>query len=301
MNQLEKTYANFIESVCKMYNVPDAAAPLVKGYEALLEAQNSVLMEGFGLDSIKQTGRKVIDFCKGVGLIGVALAVPFLPITLYNYGQELYDHYKTDKEFSAKMAELNAELKAMNNVEIKVPKNIAREAHGYGSTLLDALYKTTTEHALMSDCIMIDSEPHQNACFAAKQAVFAQQQLADDTKSALITITKCLKKTDSDKSYQCKQDALDEIDDAINHIRDDNQRLKNTLVTYANEWAKATKLNVQEGLASDAAGDMVDLKMNGSREDLPEWKADVKSTCDTIPYGPGHSKKWGDCYDKLWK
>jgi len=33
MNQLEMTYANFIESVCKMYNVPDAAEPLVKGYK----------------------------------------------------------------------------------------------------------------------------------------------------------------------------------------------------------------------------------------------------------------------------
>lgn len=42
MNQLEMTYANFIESVCKMYNVPDAAEPLVKGYKALIEAQHDV-------------------------------------------------------------------------------------------------------------------------------------------------------------------------------------------------------------------------------------------------------------------
>lgn len=40
MDQLEKTYSTFVECICNMYGMPDAAEPLLQGYKALVEAQN---------------------------------------------------------------------------------------------------------------------------------------------------------------------------------------------------------------------------------------------------------------------
>lgn len=73
MNQLEQTYANYIDEVCRLYNAPDAAGPLIEGYAALLEAQNKALTEGAIVDKIKAFGKNTIlpllvSVCLGSGV-----------------------------------------------------------------------------------------------------------------------------------------------------------------------------------------------------------------------------------------
>lgn len=60
MNQIETTYANFIESVCRQYNIPDAVAPLVEGFDAYCAISNQALMEGAVFDKIKSAAKNVI-------------------------------------------------------------------------------------------------------------------------------------------------------------------------------------------------------------------------------------------------
>ena len=57
MNQIETTYANFIESVCRQYNIPDAVSPLVEGFDAYCVISNQGLTEGWTGNTLKRLGK----------------------------------------------------------------------------------------------------------------------------------------------------------------------------------------------------------------------------------------------------
>lgn len=115
MNQLEMTYANFIESVCKMYNVPDAAAPLVKGYEALLEAQNSALMEGLLTDKAK-------NWIK-IGIIPALL--------IAGQVQKVLEKHRAADEYDAVKAQVEDTLDELTTIDLRVPYDITGGHEAY--------------------------------------------------------------------------------------------------------------------------------------------------------------------------
>lgn len=304
MNQLEKTYANFIESVCKMYNVPDAAAPLVKGYEALLEAQNSVLMEGFGLDSIKRAGQNVIDFTKGFihGVLpgAACIVLPWIPIEAVNYGKKLYEQHKIDEEYAVKLGELNKELDAMNKVSIKVPKNIVNLTDGVSgfSSTKNVLHELTV---LANNISPTDIDCKDTLCDAANSVKWAQHNLSNDAIASLKDVATCIANTDKDERYECKREALSSLDDAIYTIRRDNRILYNALVSFSNSLADACQTASSDIFPNKENCNTVDIQLDSHKGNLEEWRKDQKAKCDTISYGPGHFNRWSKCRDDLWK
>ena len=306
---LDRIYINFLENMCKQSGKPEMAKPLIEGFYAYQNA----LCEGIGLDTIKRVGRNVIDFTKGFihGVLpgAACLVLPWIPIEAVNYGKKLYDRYKVDQEYAIKLGELNKAVNYMNNIEIKVPKSIANKADGrYGwsqdilSTLEDDARMT---ESIIGDCIIHLNDtngPHYDACETAHYITTARHKLADDTKNALLYLTKCLQKTDTDKSYECKERTLDDIDEATQLINEDNKHLHQLLVTYSNQIAERAKIIAQkQGDSSSVGGDMVNAKMTDDRYDIPEWVTDKKATCDTISYGPGHGARWEKCVNDLWQ
>ncbi len=274
------------------------AKPLIEGFNAYQTA----MLEGIGFDSIKRAGRKVIDFCKGIGMIGVCLTMPFLPVSLIQYGQKLYDHYKTDKDYSEKIAELNKAIQYLNTVELKLPKGLAEEAT-MGMNVFDALdFHIHYLHGASGiGCAILKDGIHKDACETSVRIVHAQHQLEQDTQKALITITNCLKKSDADKSYECKEETLNDIDEAIDAINQDNKMVYQLLVKYSNEMSEMFKDNAKRDNTNSVAGDMVTAKMTDYRSDIPEWETDSKAACDTIHKGPGYWDRRHDCLDNLWK
>ncbi len=283
------------------------AKPLIEGFNAYQNA----LCEGFGLDAIKRAGRNVIDFTKGFihGVLpgAACLVLPWIPIEAVNYGKKLYDQHKIDKEYAIKLNELNQAINYMNTVEIKVPKELARRATS-GRTIIDVLEgQSRLDDIMLGDCILnhIGGDydgPHYKACEAAHRVTNARITLAEDTKQALRHITNCLSQADTDKSYECKENTLNDIDEAIDKINEDNRHLYQVLVSYSNEVADRAKVNASRfDDITDAAAEKVNAKMTDYRSDIPEWETDSKAVCDTIHKGPGYWDRYHDCIDNLWK
>lgn len=130
MNQLEMTYANFIESVCKMYNVPDAAAPLVKGYEALLEAQNSALMEGLMTDKAK-------NWIK----IGIILA-----LLIAGQVRKVLEKHRAADEYDAVKAQVEDTLDELTTIDLRVPYDITGGNYTYDQAGPKGWHTVTPEY-----------------------------------------------------------------------------------------------------------------------------------------------------------
>ena len=301
MNQLEKTYVNFIESICKMYNVQDAAEPLIKGYEALLESQNDPLLEGRIGDFMKHTGKKIVDIAGCLGLVGVCLTLPWLPATAFDFGKKLYNHHKIDNEYAQKLSDLNKALHYMDNVEINVPKKIAGQAENIYHTVGDELdWRAFISPSHLGCLVDMKPGPYTEACFVANQIKGNQRRLASDVVNALQTIAECLSIADNDESYRCKENTLEEIEKATETINKDNETLYNSLVSYSNHLADACKEDAKEGLNSSDVCDKVHTKLTDSKYDIPEWKRDESAKCDTIHKGPGYWSRVDACNKSIW-